>query len=491
MPPELSQHQIYTPKILVVDDEVRIREGCREILSQKGFKVATTDSGKTGLEMIAREHFDIILLDLMMPEISGLDVLPEVKSSHPDTVVIVITGYATVEHSIEAMKAGAFDFIPKPFSPEQLKVVVSKAIEHTRALKDIAKEKSRMRGLINRLSDGVMATDNQQQVVLANPTFLNMINRPGEKVIGRPVQSFVESTELLEMIAEALSMPRDTSGDLVREIQRDADDDMEEVVFNAHCAPFRDRTGLNLGTITVLNDITTLKKRDRMKSDFVSMVSHEIRSPMNSVLMQLKVIMDGLAGDVSEKQNEILGRATKKINSLVEMASELLDLATIESGLITLEKEAVQFNDLLEEQRRFHLESAAARNISIHFEAQPDLPVVSANRRNMEEVVSNLITNAIKYSPEGAVIELTATMENNYLCVCVKDNGLGMSAEDLERVFDRFYRIKNEHTRFITGTGLGLPIVKKIVQAHKGSVQVESTPGQGSLFRVYLPHMTE
>jgi len=486
-----SENQRYTPKILVVDDEMRIREGCREILTEEGFEVSSAENGEKGLEMIAREHFDIILLDLMMPEISGLDVLPEVKSSHPDTVVIVITGYATVEHSIEAMKAGAFDFIPKPFSPEQLKVVVSKAIEHTRALQDIAKEKSRMRGLINQLSDGVMATDDHLRVVLANPAFMKMIHQPGKKVIGSQVQAFVESADLLDMIDEAISMPRDTSGEIVREIQLDGTGDKEETVLNAHCAPFRDRTGLNLGTITVLNDISTLKKTDRMKSDFVSMVSHEIRSPMNSVLMQIKVIMDGLAGDVSEKQMELLDRASKKINSLVAMASDLLDLAKIESGLITLEKEAVQFNELLEEQRRFHLESAGAKNISIRFETTPLLAPVSANYRNMEEVVSNLIANAIKYSPEGAVIDLAASLENDYLCITVKDTGLGMSAEDLERIFDRFYRVKNEHTRYITGTGLGLSIVKKIVQAHQGTILADSTEGQGSTFRVYIPHMTK
>ena len=486
-----SRNQRYTPKILVVDDEMRIREGCREILTQDGFEVSSAESGEKGLEMIAREHFDIILLDLMMPEISGLDVLPEVKSSHPDTVVIVITGYATVEHSIEAMKSGAFDFIPKPFSPEQLKVVVSKAIEHTRALQDIAKEKSRMRGLINRLSDGVMATDDHLRVVLANPAFMKMTNHQGGKVIGHTAESFIKDLKLLSMIHEALSMPRETFVELIEEIHQDGDGDTEETVLNAHSVPFRDRTGTNLGTITVLHDITALKKIDRMKSDFVSMVSHEIRSPMNSVLMQLKVILDGLAGDVSEKQNEILNRASKKIGSLVEMASELLDLAKIESGLITLEKEAIQFNDLLEDQRLFHLESAAAKNISIHFESPGDLPHVSANRQNMEEVVSNLITNAIKYSPKDSRIDLTLSLENDYLCICVKDDGMGMPADDVECIFNRFYRIKNEKTRYITGTGLGLPIVKKIIQAHHGSIRVESVEGQGSIFRVYIPHLME
>ena len=340
----------YTPKILVVDDEKRIREACHAVLIDEGYEVTCAENGKQGLQMIGQTHYDILLLDLMMPEMPGLEVLPQVKTDHPDTVVIVITGYATVEHSIEAMKAGAFDFIAKPFTPKMLKVVVSKAIEHMRALKDIAKEQSRMRGLINRLSAGVMATDSHERVVLANPAFRNIMNYHGKNIIGQPVKHLIDNPRLLNMIDRALTMGVDESTELTEEILINHNSATEDMVLNACCAPFRDRTGSTLGTITLLHDITVLKKMDQMKSDFVSLVSHEIRSPMNSVLMQLKVILDGLAGDITDKQQEILTRASKKIHSLVDMASELLDLAKIESGLIHLEKEGVQFNELLQDQ---------------------------------------------------------------------------------------------------------------------------------------------
>ena len=154
---------LFKPKILVVDDQKVIREGCREVLTLDGFEVVLAENGDQGLEMIEKVHFDVVLLDLMMPGISGFDVLSNIKALHPDTLIIVITGYATVEHTIEAMKNGAFDFIPKPFSPDQLRVVVSKAIEHTSALKDIAHEKSRIRVLINRIANGVMVTDTEKK----------------------------------------------------------------------------------------------------------------------------------------------------------------------------------------------------------------------------------------------------------------------------------------------------------------------------------------
>ena len=119
---------LFNPKILVIDDEKIIRRGCREVLTQEGYETLIVESGEQGLAMIEKEHFDVILLDLMMPGLSGFDVLLHVKTLHPDTAIIIITGYATIENSIEAMKNGAFDFIPKPFAPEQLRVVVSKAI---------------------------------------------------------------------------------------------------------------------------------------------------------------------------------------------------------------------------------------------------------------------------------------------------------------------------------------------------------------------------
>ncbi|MBW2623024.1 MAG: response regulator [Deltaproteobacteria bacterium] len=480
----------YTPKILIVDDEKRIREGCHAILTREGYEVAFAEDGKKGLEMIDREHFDIILLDLMMPEISGLSVLPKVKTLHPDTVIIVITGYATVEHSIEAMKSGAFDFIPKPFSPEQLKVVVSKGIEHTRALQDIAKEKSRMRGLINRLADGVMATDHMERAVLANPAFLRFMKYHGASVIGQPIETFVKDINILQLIKQALSVPQDEYTELTEEIRLVNDDENgypDETILSIHCIPFKDRSGLTIGTINVLHDITALKKIDQMKSEFVSTVSHEIRSPLSSILMQLKVVLDGLAGEVSEKQQEILFRATDRINSLIKMASELLDLAKIESGLITLQKESIQFNELLEDQVAFHKETAAAKNITIHFTQAEDLPRVMANRGNMEEVASNLITNAIKYTPEGGKIELVLDRKDDFVCITVRDSGFGIPEEDLKKIFNRFYRIINEKTRYTTGTGLGLPIVKSIVEAHQGTVEVESIENFGSAFRVYLP----
>jgi two-component system phosphate regulon sensor histidine kinase PhoR len=227
----------FKPRVLVVDDERRIRDGCKKTLIQDGFQVATAESGFLGLKMIEEAHFDIILLDLMMPGLSGMDVLAHVKGLHADTVIIVITGYATLEYAIEAMKKGAFDFIPKPFSPQDLRHVVAKAIDYIRTLKDIATEKSRMRVLINHLSGGVMATDTQKRVALANPAFLKMMNYRGE-CVGRPVKDVINNDKLIQMIDQALAMTDDEFVELTMELTLGGKGEGEETILGARCVPF-------------------------------------------------------------------------------------------------------------------------------------------------------------------------------------------------------------------------------------------------------------
>lgn len=474
-------------KILVVDDEERIRDACTVVLEEEGYGVASADNGELGLSMIEKEHFDVILLDLMMPQISGLEVLPQLTASHPDTAVIVITGYATVEHSIEAMKKGAFDFIPKPFSPDQLRTVVAKSIKYTRALQDIGDSRSRLRVMVNRLQDGVMTCDEGQNIVLANPAFLTMLGYTKGSAEGKKVEEVVTDPALMESIAEALAMPAETIAESCKEVTLTDCGAAQDRIVSAHCSPFRSRTGEVLGATMVLHDITAVKEMDRMKSDFVSMVSHEIRSPMNSLLAQIKIILDGLAGDVTDKQRQILERASGKINNLVNLVSELLDLAKIEAGMAGGLREEVDIKALLEEQITFHEAAAAEKELELRLEPGDELPSLTADKQGLEEVLTNLITNAIKYSPRQASITVMAQINRDSLELRVADTGYGIPEEDLAEIFNRFHRVKDKNTREIHGTGLGLAIVKSIVDAHQGSIRVESKLDQGTTFTVLLP----
>jgi signal transduction histidine kinase len=192
---------------------------------------------------------------------------------------------------------------------------------------------------------------------------------------------------------------------------------------------------------------------------------------------------------VTDKQKEMLGRISEKIKGLSDLAADLLDLSRIESGLITLEKEKLQLFSLIGEQVAFHQTRAQDKTITLTLAPVPELPPILANKRAMEEVLANLLTNAIKYTPEGGTVSVSASGEKDYVHLVVKDTGFGISKENLSRIFERFYRVKDDKTRMISGTGLGLAIVKSIVEAHNGRIEAESEPDRGSTFHVYLPVM--
>lgn len=491
MLPDDSGDGLFRPRVLVVDDEMRIRDGCRKMLSDEGCRVESADSGDLGLDMLNKEHYDIILLDLMMPGLSGLEVLEQIGASHPDTVIIVITGYATLEHAIEAMKQGAFDFIPKPFSPQELRVVIKKATDHIRTLQDLSTEKSRVRALINHLPGGVIATDKEGIVALANPSFLRMVGCPDADIIGKPLYEIVPDKAFNGLVNQALAMPQDAFAEVTETFNDGMLSHNDETVLNVQGIPFRDRLGRCLGTVTVLHDITTQKKMEQLKSDFVSMVAHEIQSPMNSVLMQIKLLLKGRAGEINREQTRLLERVSGKIKGLSALASELLDLAKIEAGLITQEKERLVVSSLIRDQVAFYAEKARSRGLTLEMDTSPHQGAILGNRCNIDEVLSNLISNAIRYTPEGGSIVVSAHEEAGYICIRVKDSGIGIPEAEKDRIFDRFYRVKNEKTRLITGTGLGLFIVNSIVEAHNGLIQVESEPDRGSTFSVYLPLIKE
>ena len=484
---ERIKDSFYSLKVLVVDDEKRIRDACKRFLVSEGCEVDQAENGSICMEMISAAHYDIILLDLMMPGIAGMEVLKKVKALHPDTVVIVITGYATLEHSIEAMKNGAYDFLSKPFTPQELSLVISKAIDFLWTLQDIATEKSRMRVMVNSLCNGVLTTDNQKHVVLANPAFLKLMGCRKNRIIGQPVTDLIQDDRLLGLIDRTMDQPETEFADHTEELViPDATEDGDRII-GVRCIPFRDRLNRSLGAITLLQDITALKRIDQLKSDFVSMVAHELKSPLNSIMMQLNVVLDGLAGELTDKQREILTKNYDRIQSLTTLTSELLDLSKMESGLINQEREKIDLVRIMADRAELYMEKANAKSISLETRAPEHAVHVMGNRTNIEEVFSNLISNAIRYTPEKGRIRVAVAEKGETARIEVADTGYGISKDEIPNIFNKFYRVKTSQTRHINGTGLGLSIVKKIIEAHNGAIDVTSTLEKGTTFKVTLP----
>ncbi|NVM26860.1 MAG: response regulator, partial [Desulfobacterales bacterium] len=375
----LIEDYTYQPKILVIDDEERIRRGCSRILTKENCLVDVAENGEIGLKMIGEKFYDIVLIDLMMPGIGGMEVLAKVREQHPDSVGIVITGFATLEHSIEAMKKGAFDFIPKPFTPDQLRVVVSKAVRMTRTLQDIATEKTRLKTIVNYLAGGVLVTDKRKNIVLYNPALVRMLGYEGDSLDDQPLSALTTNERLAGIIDGILELNPGEFKVLSAEIMpREGEKGQSDQLYlRAQAVPFQNRSGEILGSVAILDDITHLKKLDEMKSAFVSMVSHEIRSPLSTILTQIHVLTDGLAGKVSPKQADILGKISRKVQGLVELSNELLNLSRIEAGLILQDKEQVQLMDILENLVGFMQTKAEKKNISLNIK-KANLPLINA-----------------------------------------------------------------------------------------------------------------
>jgi signal transduction histidine kinase len=239
--------------------------------------------------------------------------------------------------------------------------------------------------------------------------------------------------------------------------------------------------------VTLFKDVTIYKQLNEMKSNFVQLVSHELRSPLASIEQLLAVVLDGLAGNLTGKQEELLNRSQLKIQDLLNLITDLLDVTKIESAQWEQQRVPVNLAEVLHHIIELMKQRAESQNIVLKLEIPEELPLMEADPRGMEELFSNLISNAVNYSPHGGEVTVSAVRAGNFLKVCVSDTGVGIEPEEIPKIFDKFYRIKDQKTRHVRGSGLGLAIVKGVVESHEGSVEVESKPGFGTTFRVLLP----
>lgn len=308
--------------ILVIDDDQTMRDGCSRILSKSGWTALTAENGQEGLDQVRGrpEEIDVVLLDLMMPGVSGMEVLERSLAMVPDLLVIVITGYATVESAVEAMKKGAYDFISKPFTPDQLRIVVKRALEkrtlqreaeflrleRKRSLRDISTEQSKIKTIIKSMGDGVLVCDQDGSIVLTNPAANRMLQLLGDHLLGKKLSEAGVPPALTSTIENSLKMKDKAYMSISQELDLA---ESGQVCLRAHTAPVRNDLGEAMGSVTVLQDISYLKELDKMKSDFIAMVAHELRAPIATVEQQLGILLNKTVGELTEQQQHLLSRA--------------------------------------------------------------------------------------------------------------------------------------------------------------------------------------
>jgi len=367
-------------KVLIVDDEPGIRSGIDRILrnytvgfpfmeSDFAFDIIEVETGEKALEIIGKEQIDIILLDNKLPGIQGIEVLETINKMQYDAVVMMITSYASLDLAVKATNNGAYNFVPKPFTPQELKSSMESITKHL-YLKRMTRK----------------------------------LNNAGKEI----------------------------------------------------------------------------------RFQFLSVLSHELKSPINAVEGYLKIMQEKQVGDNIDDYQVMIDRSITRIKGMRNLIMDLLDLTKMESGKKIREIKNIDIHELAKLTIHSIEPLAIQRNVAIYFDAEENI-YMNADSDEIEIILNNLLSNAVKYNKEGGKVNFTIKVLNDEIKFIVHDTGIGMTEEEISRLFHDFVRIKNKKTIDITGSGLGLSIMKKMVDLYGGTIDVSSVPDEGSTFTVTLP----
>jgi len=342
----------------------------------------------------------------------------------------------------------------------------------------ISEDKNKMKVVLSSVIEGIIAIDKEGRIILFNNALKNMTDYSSDRVLGKFHWEIIRNNQLNELLKEVLQKGQP----LTQEITIFSP---QEKIFRASANPLTKKNEV-WGAVVVLNDITEIKKLEKMRSEFVANVSHELRTPLTSIQGFVETLKDGAINDPGKAQYflEIIEKQSNRLNNLIE---DILQLSKIESQEIIMNLQSINLRDLIDKTISEFKKKIEQKNHKIKINISPQLPLIKADPEQIEVVFRNLLDNAIKYTPNGGEIYISAFEKAENIYIEISDNGIGISAEHLPRIFERFYRVDKDRSRKLGGTGLGLAIVKHIVQAHGGTIGVESKPGKGSKFFFTLP----
>ncbi|MGO9138669.1 MAG: ATP-binding protein [Syntrophales bacterium] len=343
---------------------------------------------------------------------------------------------------------------------------------------NLAIEKRRIESIVQSMEDAVIAVDRENKIVMANRLAERVFSIRSEQVINKAIRDCISKSEVIDNFSKVSSSKSSLREEVVFKIGG------REHVFAAVFAPIIDELGETAGTVAVFRDITESKEIDRMKTDFLNMVSHELRTPLTPIQAYSELIMmRDLDADKIKNYAGIINKETLRLGALI---GDLLDLSRIDAGKgLSLSPEEVDFKELLNTVYNTFKSASAQHKMSIT--APEKAEKITVDRNKIIQVMSNLLSNAVKYSPDGGEIHITMEDRDNRIYISVSDQGLGMPREVLPIIFEKFYRVDSPAVKKIGGTGIGLSIVKYIVELHNGGITVESEEEKGSTFTFFIP----
>lgn len=509
-----------TPKrtVLVVDDERFMRELCGDILAQANFEILHAADAEEGLALAESDSPSVVLLDVMLPGMNGIDALNHFSRVAPFTPVIIITAYASLQNAIASLKYGAYDYIPKPFQPDALVAAVRRAEERHRLLvenamlvqtleekvadltclhhtaNELAKDLSRRmearteelvrserltQGIITHLASGLLVTDQGGAITLINPQGALALRCEAEELLGRKL------TDVFSNAAELLEVRGEPSHRQLELILRDG----STIPLGFNNSYLTDTQDNREGVIVVFRDLSEIKRLEaelRHKDRFAAIgqvvagVAHEIRNPLFGITSVAQILKREV--DFSPTHRDLVEAMFSETQRLNALITDLL----LFGGPSRLERQSTDVHQLLEATCNLYVGELSGRSIHLQKSYDPNLPPLLADQDKLKQVFLNLLKNALEATPTGGTVTVGTRMHrkgerDEQVEVFFSDTGSGIPAEDQDRIFDLFFTTKPR------GTGLGLPICRRIIEDHGGSISAESQPGHGTTFTLRLP----
>lgn len=490
--------------VLIIDtrDAAYIRD------LQMVYNIETAESASAAIEKMERSSFDAAIVNI---DLIGMNSLSTIKKLCLEAVLIAISSEGSTfslqqsrSRIIEVMRLGFYDYVFSPFPSDYLISSIDSGVraslvarEKAGDLAAVTTEKGSISAIIQSMPEGLIVTDRSQRVVFCNLRAAELLGRkaavfglPISELIGQPVELGGVKTPELKLEVSAGTVLMRTS------LILDAGDSLNgRIAIRPYASGVQrqaSRTGKILGWISVLTDVTELTIKERLTSEAALRCTHEIRAPLGAIRNYLTVLLDGTVGNLNDKQRFMLKRMIMRVEALLELERDLLDLSSIESGRGVLPyaptMEPLSLADSVREITDMMRPSAAEKGVRMRLLIEPEPLVARADTGAVKRVFTNLVSNAIKYTASGGIVQIRAgRADTTTAFVEVMDTGIGISADNLPHVFDKFFRVRNRHTAAIVGTGLGLPIVKALVRDMQGEIKVDSEVGRGSTFTVFLP----
>ena len=485
--------------ILNVDDYAPGRYSRSRILKSAGFDVIEATTGSEALHLVRTRRPHLVLLDVNLPDITGFDVCRQIKEDPATAHVLVLQMSATsvtLDSKLTGLAAGSDGYLTEPIAPEELVANVNALLRLKRAEEAVREANATLRAVVEALPLAVIAIDAKGHVTRWSPAAERMFGWHEEDVLGRPLPLVPaqQEEEFRSRVSMTLAGHLETGFETER-LRHDG----TLVSVSVSTAPLRDAAGDITGALAIIEDITERKRAERelaglyaeanhagrVKDEFLATLSHELRTPMNALSVWVHLLRRGeVPPDRIQYALEVIERNT---TAQVRLIEDILDVSRIVSGKLRLQMRIVDLARVVHAAIEMVRPAAADRNITLSA-GVPGSVTVRGDAQRLQQVVTNLLSNAVKFTPSGGRVELGLHVRDSTAVLEVADSGAGIDPQFLPRVFERFTQADSTTSRSHGGLGLGLAIVRYLVEAHQGSVAADSPGvGRGSTFRVALP----